>query len=166
MLRNVNQITDYETNEVSFLLSKCEPPVGLLCSAEGTELPAVYGLAGWSPTKSNKTCRSLETRSLHNEQESWDHVTELREDRGEGFLGIVLQSGVCSTAAMGACGKDSTRSSGEKVYPRFFCLLPHWAPSMPCRARLGGSCKGPRGEAGGCAGSSVQGGDAGSRLGR
>lgn len=45
-LRNVNQITAYETNGVSFLLGKCEPPAGLLCSAEGTELPAGYGPVG------------------------------------------------------------------------------------------------------------------------
>lgn len=53
-LRNVNQITAYETNGVSFLLGKCEPPAGLLCSAEGTELPAGYGPVGQSPTESNK----------------------------------------------------------------------------------------------------------------
>lgn len=59
---------------------------------------------------------------MHNEQESWDCVTELWEDSGEGFLGIAVQSGICS---QGCCGKDKLRG---KVYPRFSCLLPHWTP--------------------------------------
>lgn len=92
-------------------------------------------------------------------------MTGLWEDRERGSWEQPFSQGSAATAAMGACGKDNAGSSGEKVYPRFF-FLPHWAPSMPCRARLGGSCKGQRGDTGGCAGTPVQGGDAGTRLGR
>lgn len=45
---------------------------------------------------------------------------------------------------MGRCGEGNAGSTGENVYARFSCLLPHQAASVPCRATLCGSCKGPR----------------------
>lgn len=54
MLRYMNQITACKTNGVIFLLSMREPPAGMLCSAEGTELLEGCGPVGQSPMESNK----------------------------------------------------------------------------------------------------------------
>lgn len=54
MPRYMNQITACKTNGVIFLLSLCEPLAGMLCSAEGTELPEGCGPVGQSPTETNK----------------------------------------------------------------------------------------------------------------
>lgn len=59
-LRNMNQITANETNGVSFLLSKCEPPAGLLCTTGGIELPQDIAWLDIVQQKSTKMISSLE----------------------------------------------------------------------------------------------------------
>lgn len=118
MPRYMNQITACKTNGVIFLLGICEPPSGLLCSAEGTELPE--GLwPSWTESREKQQKWSVvwKTWPLRNEHESWEHIIKRREDIKSILGRQTLLQGLRKHVTVGVLSPGVCREWGDQQVP-------------------------------------------------